>query len=267
MTGYYFHNMDVRSTRAHACQILNTVASIDSELLMYLVLPKYHREVDFEVIKKNHDLPRIPKLIFLRNFGIRRSGIMAFSLFNVSAILFLFQKKINRKVDFLYFRTSYFLPVAVGAYILRVPFFYETHRRPISRSERWRDPLMSMLATGIIVISSYMREHYLSYKKEILVSHDAVSLKRFVSPINKKEAREKLGLPSNKNICVYAGTVSKLKGIDYVINAAHVLPEVLFLFAGSISREFDNEVFPPNIKLLGRVEQKDLPHILRSADV
>ncbi|OHA95706.1 MAG: hypothetical protein A3C70_03295 [Candidatus Zambryskibacteria bacterium RIFCSPHIGHO2_02_FULL_43_14] len=234
---------------------------------MHMVLPKYRGKIDFDVVKDNHDLPEVPKLIFLHNFGIQKSGIVAFTLFNIPAILFLLQKKINGEVDFLYFRTSYFIPTAILARILRIPLFYETHRRPISRSEKFRDHLMSTLATGIIVISSYMREHYLSYKEEILVAHDAVSLKRFASTVNREEARKSLGLAPDEKICVYAGTVNKLKGIEYVIVAARILPEVHFLLVGSVSPEFAITNLPVNVKLLGRVGQKDLPQILRAADV
>src|SRR3989338_1456050 len=267
MIGYYFHNMDVRSTRAHVTQILNTVASIGSELPIHMVLPKYHEKIDFDMIKKNHDLPRTPEFVFLRNFSIQKSGIAAFTLFNVPAILFLLRKKISGESCFLYFRSSFFVPTAIIARILNIPFFYEIHRKPIGWSERWRDYIMSTMAKGIIVISNYMREYYLSYKKEILVAHDAVSLKRFVSTIGRDEARKSLGLSYRENICVYAGTVSKLKGIEYVISAARILPKVRFLLVGSISLEFTNINLPTNVKLLGRVEQKDLPQILRAANV
>ena len=262
--------MDVRSTRAHACQILNTAASIDTEKSdpsLCVVLPKYSDNVDFEAVKRNHDLPRIPKFLFLNNFGIRKSGITAFVLFNVPAILFLFRKKMTKEIDFLYFRSSYFLPLAGVAYILRVPYFYETHRRPVSWSERRRDRLMSTMATGLIVISNYMREHYLLYEKKILVVHDAVSLKRFTGKIDRKEARKKLGFMFDEKICVYAGTVSKLKGVQYVIEAARTLPNISFILVGIISPEFTNVAVPSNVKILGRIEQKELPDILQVADV
>ncbi len=267
MTGYYFHNMDVRSTRAHVTQILNTVAAISSGLSIYMVLPKYHGKIDFDAVKTNHDLPGMPKLLFLRNFGIRKSGITAFTLFNIPAILFLLKKKMKREVDFLYFRSSYFIPLAITARILNVPFFYEIHRKPISKSERYRDYIMSILSIGIIVISNYMREHYSPYKKKILIAHDAVSLKRFADTTSREEARKSLGILSDENICVYAGTISKLKGIEYVILAARILPKVKFLLVGFVSPEFTKENWPPNVELLGRVEQKDLPKILRAANV
>ena len=262
--------MDVLSTRAHACQILNTAVAIDSKLSLCLVLPKYDGKVDFDVVKRNHDLPRMPELILLRNFGIQKSGIAASALFNISAIWFFLQKKLGKNASFLYFRSSYFLPLAIVSYIFRVPFFYETHRRPVSWSERQRDHLMSMLASGIIVISNYMREHYLPYKKRMLVAHDAVSLKRFAKSAanaSRKEAKERFGLAPEEKVCVYAGTISKLKGMEYAIGAARLLPKVNFLLAGIVSPEFADAILPSNVKIVGKMEQKELPNMLQAADV
>lgn len=259
--------MDARSTRAHACQILNTVAAIAPDLSLSLVLPKYHSEIDFEVIKKNHDLSDMPAVFFLKNFGIQKSGIAAFALFNIPSALFLFKNRIMGRLDYVYFRTSYFIPIAILALILRVPVFYETHRRPVSWSERQRDYLMSKIATGIVVISRYMEEHYLPYRKNILVVHDSVSLKRFAVAVDKKSARERFDIGQDEKVCVYAGTISKLKGIDHLISAAKILPNVSFLLAGIVSKEFQGVELPSNVRVLGRLEQKDLPIFLQSADV
>ncbi len=260
--------MDVRSTRAHACQILSTAAYLSPELSLSVVLPKYHiGGVDFETVKNNHGLSQMPNVVFLRNFGIRKSGIVAFAIFNIPAIFFLLWKKINQDVDYIYFRTSYFLPVAFVAFILNIPFFYETHRRPISWSERKRDHVMSRMATGIVVISEYMREHYVSYKKKILVAHDAVSLKRFAAVVDRGKSRNKLGVMLDDKVCVYSGTISKLKGIDTLISTARLLPNLRFFLAGIVSPEFANATLPSNVKILGKLEQKELPSILQAADV
>ena len=267
MKGFYFINTDIINTRAHTCQILNTVASIDSGLSIDIVAPKYHDVVDFDAIKQRHDLLKAPRVIFLRNFGIRTPKVVTFILFNVPAILFLFSKKIKKEMDFIYIRSSLFLPLVIFAYILRTPVFYETHRKPLSLRERYRDYIISKIATGIIVISTHMREHYLSYKKKILVVHDAVSLQRFAVTIGKNEARKKLGFSLDKNICLYTGTVSKLKGVDYVFEVARILPEILFILVGQISSEFVYANLPSNVRMLGRKEQKELPMILQVADV
>ena len=267
MTGYYFHNTDIESTRAHMSQILNTMVNMETHVVVDLVLPKYHSEAGLDVIKRKHDLEKMPQIIFLKNFGIRNQGTMASIMFNLPAIFFLLTKKIKKEVKFIYIRSSLFLPLAVAAALLRVPLFYEIHRKPLSSKEQFRDNLVSKMATGIIVISDHLRVNYLPYKKNILVAHDGVSLQRFGHTLDKQEARKQFGLAPDKNLSVYAGTVSKLKGIDYLIEAARLLPEVDFLLAGPFSVEFQNKGFSPNIKFLGKKEQKDIAVLLQAADV
>ena len=267
MKGFYFHNTDIRNTRAHTSQLLNTVVSIDARLSICLVVPRYYGETKLDLIKENHDLPIMPKVALLRNFGIRNSGIASFILFNLPAIWFLLVKKIKKEADFVYIRSSFFLPLVIAACMLRVPCYYETHRKPMSLSERCRDYIISNLVTGIVVASSYVRDYYLSYKKRILVAHDAVSLKRFAVVIDKKEARRNLGFMLDENICVYTGTISRLKGINYVIDAARGAPKVIFLLVGLVSPEFINADLPPNVRILGKKEQKELPAILHAANV
>lgn len=267
MKGFYFINTDIRNRRAHTCQILNTAAAIGAKLPLDIVAPKYHKEeIELELIKNRHNLPAPPRVAFLGNFGIKNPGAAAFILFNIPSILFLFRKKIRKEAAFVYVRSGLFLPLAVFAYILHIPCFYETHRKPISLSEQFYDYIMSKTALGIITISEHMKEHYLPHKKKMLVVHDAVSLERFADTTGRKEAREKLDLSPDKSICLYAGTVSKLKGVDYVFGAARLLPKVLFLLVGAVSGEFAGESLPPNVKLLGKKEQRELPLFFRAAD-
>lgn len=248
-------------------QILNTVVNMEVHVAIDLVLPKYHDEVDLDVIKRNNDLEKMPQIIFLKNFGIQSSWTIVLMLFNLPAIFFLLTKKIKKEVEFIYIRSNLFLLLAMVAVLFRVPLFYEIHRKPLSSKEQFRDNAVSKMATGIVVISDHLRINYLPYKKKILVAHDGVSLKRFSRTLEKREARERLGLAPEKNLSVYAGTVSKLKGIDFLLVAASLLPEVDFLLVGPFSAEWQNEKFPSNIKLLGKKEQKDIPILLQAADV
>lgn len=267
MKGFYFVNTDIDNTRAHTCQILNTALFIDKNLSIKIVAPKYHNQIDFKTIKERHSLPFVPKIKTLKNFGIKKPNILSFISFNLPAILFLFIKKLKKEVDFIYIRSSFFLLTAIFAYMIGVRIFYETHRKPVSFSEKVRDYFISKMSFGIVVISEYVKKYYLKYNKKILVIHDAVSLKRFDNKIDKKEAREKLGTDLNKKVCVYTGTISKLKGADYIFETARILQDVIFILVGQISSEFDINKLSKNIILFGKKEQKELPIILCSADV
>lgn len=266
MKGLYFVNIDLRNARAQTSQVLHTVTAVQAFMPLTLVAPRYSA-LDLAHIAKRHDLSRDLDVILLRNFGIRDPGILAFVLFNIPAILFLLAKKIKGEADFIYVRATYFLPLIFTAFLLRVPCFYETHRRPMSFSERLRDDLAARMATGLITVSEQVRKQYERYHTKTLVAHDAVALKRFAVPIAKVEARERLGLAQEARICVYTGTVSSLKGIDTLILAARLLPDVSFFLAGRVAAEFSEAILSTNIALLGEKAQQELPTILQAADV
>lgn len=267
MKGYYFVNTDIRNTRAHTCQALNTVVALNAHIETVLVAPRYAGELDIEKVKENTGVATMPPYTRIANFGMPNPGTFAFAFFNIPAIWFLIQKKIRGDVDFVYIRANFFLPLALLAKLLCVPYFFETHRVPLSFGERFRDYLVSRFATGLVVISEHVNMHYKKYRAETIVSHDAVSLARFVTSVSKHDARASLGLSQEKKIAVYTGTVSSIKGAEYLYEAAILLPDVLFLLIGIIAKEFENKEHTQNLKILGKKEQKELPLYLKAADV
>lgn len=269
MKGFYFINTDIDNKRAHTNQILNTLSAVckDVDIKLCLIAPKYQGKIKINEIKERYNLRIIPKIIFLKNFGIKKPTGFAFILFNFSSIWFLFKEKLKKEIDFIYIRSGIFMPLVIFARILGVQCYYETHRKPMSLKEKFNNYIISSLSSGIIVISEYMKKYFLKYKKEILVVHDAVSLEIFDNNIKKEEARKKLNLPLDKNICVYTGAISKLKGLDCVFKTVKILPNVLFVLAGDVSREFENTNFSSNIKFLGKIEHREIPFLLKSADI
>jgi glycosyltransferase involved in cell wall biosynthesis len=58
----------------------------------------------------------------------------------------------------------------------------------------------------------------------------------FVEPLTQQQARERLGLPSEHPIAVYAGHVNLTKGLDTVFRMAEHCPDILFLIVGASGR-------------------------------
>ncbi len=267
MGGLYFHNTDIENARAHACQILNTVVAIQALLPIVLVAPRYYSKIDWRAIQEKHDLPHLPDIILLKNFWIQKPGILAFIIFNISAIWFLLKKWFQQEISFLYVRSSFFVPLVVVSRIMRIPFFYEIHRKPLRWNERIRDYILVKYAHGLIVISEYLRDVYLPFKKNIIVAHDAVSFSRFDINFDKDVARRKLNLGSKRSLCVYVGTINKMKGISYLYAAAEKLPEFDFLLVGPVAVEFKSRKSPPNVFFSGKKEQGEVPLYLQAADI
>src|SRR3989344_3898930 len=168
MKGYYFINTDLRTPRAHTSQVLNTISSLQSSLPVVLVSPHYPG-LDIESIARRHDLPRVPEAAALWNFGIQDAGALSFVLFNIPAALFLLKQKLRGEASFMYVRASYFLPLGLFAYLLRVPCFFETHRRPVTPPERFREGIVARLARGLVVGSDPVRKEYAGYGQAMIV--------------------------------------------------------------------------------------------------
>lgn len=263
MTGYYFINTDLRNPRAHTSQVLHTAAALGAHTPLVLVAPRFPG-VDMAALAAHHGLAHAPRTRLLPIFGLRRPGILAFILFNLPAMLFLTREALRGKVGFIYVRATYFLPLAVYAWVLRIPLFYETHRKPVSWPERLRDRLFVAMARGVVVVSARVKKEYAHAARTVVV-HDAVDLKRFAAALGKQAAREGLGVAPQTALAVYTGSVSRLKGLHYVYAAAEALPHVQFVCAGRVVGDAGEP--PANVQLLGHRDQGELPALLRAADV
>ncbi|MDD5032889.1 MAG: glycosyltransferase [Candidatus Pacebacteria bacterium] len=266
MRGFYFVNTNIENKRAHTFQILNTAEFLRRSFDLALVFPEYRNDYDKKNIFSYYGLTEETSVIFKRVFGIKRSCLLAFLLFDISASYFLFVQKIKNKPDFIYLRSSFFLSLSLAAFFLRIPIFYETHRKPISRSEKIRDYFLSKCASGFVVISKGLETYYSKYNKPVLVIHDAVSLGRFDIRLNKDEARQKLGISSPGILGVYCGSVRKIKGIDVIFSAAKKMPNVNFEIVGPVYPEFKNLEISFNVHLAGSKSQEKIPTYLKAAD-
>jgi len=89
----------------------------------------------------------------------------------------------------------------------------------------------------------------------------------FVS-LNKKECRQKLGLPVDKKLVGYAGSVHKSRGIELLFKIFEKLhcenPEILFVLSGRKDKKID---LPQPIKWLGYLSDEQMPLLLNSLDV
>jgi len=231
------------------------------------VSPRYAGTYDIRQICDTHGVRTLSNTLFLNLFGITKPGLFAFIISNISGAVLLIKHIYHTSVSFIYIRSSFFMPLACIAYVFRIPCFYESHRVPIGLSERIRDFGMSIFSYAFIVISEHLRRYYARYNKPILVVHDGVSLARFTDTYTKEQAREKLSLQDKNKVCVYTGTLSTLKGVDYIFATAQHMPDVSFVLAGSLSQEFKDMALPSNILLLGALPQKEIVIVLAAADV
>ncbi len=96
---------------------------------------------------------------------------------------------------------------------------------------------------GIITISSILSKRLISKgvpEKKVLVLDGAVDIGRFeLINESKDQIRKKLNLPIDKKIILYAGSLSKERGIDTIIRAAHELKDkghIFIIIGGNIKQ-------------------------------
>lgn len=88
---------------------------------------------------------------------------------------------------------------------------------------------------------------------------------------DKRALRQALGLPEESAIALYAGHLYGWKGIDTIIAAARLSPEILFVVVGGTARDVASTQSRvrnmPNVSLLGHMPRTEIPKYLAAADV
>jgi glycosyltransferase involved in cell wall biosynthesis len=178
-----------------------------------------------------------------------------------------------RAADLLYSRAPVMLGIGSGS---PLPFVTD-HYRPWPDAWPWLRPLIRRTARqrrglGFILHSAFAADSYRRAQvapEKLLVAHNGADAVRMAKTVGKSEARERLGLPADRPIAVYAGRINEQKGLDQVLALAGLRPDVLFLLVGSegegpieaAARELANvTVFPWQ-------EPDTLPLFLWAADV
>ncbi|PIP31477.1 hypothetical protein COX24_03355 [bacterium (Candidatus Gribaldobacteria) CG23_combo_of_CG06-09_8_20_14_all_37_87_8] len=92
----------------------------------------------------------------------------------------------------------------------------------------------------------------------------------YFKPLNRDVCRKKLNLPTDKFISLFIGRFTPEKQLNEALEVAKLSPEIIFLFVGQGPlgekvKTYANKF--SNIKLIGRVENKDLPIYDNAADI
>ncbi len=206
---------------------------------------------------------KVKKLFCLNLVWLERFGFL------FQTIIFLIFSRfylLSQKYDILYTRDK-LTGVFFGDFVL------ETHVLPekIGLFYRW----VWGKARLIIVLNGFLKNKITEAgiaEKEILVAPDAVDLKKFDIEMDKKDACQKLELPFDKKIVLYAGHLYDWKGVDILALAAGLLSsDFLVIFVGGAEEDIDRfkkqNAGVKNILITGHKSYKEIPVWLKAADV
>jgi glycosyltransferase involved in cell wall biosynthesis len=120
--------------------------------------------------------------------------------------------------------------------------------------------------------SEHTRERYRRLgvpEARMLVAHNGWDPARMEPRLTRAEARQKLGLESNRFTVVYSGRLNARKGLDVLLATARLAPEIGFVLVGSegegsVEREARTI---PNVRVVPWQRFRDLAPWLYSGDV
>lgn len=120
------------------------------------------------------------------------------------------------------------------------PVFLEVHRVPGGRLRRRWLAEAARASRRLFAISGGVRADLVAAgipADRVSVEHDAYEAARFAEPLARSSARKLLRLEQQTPVVVYTGGLLGWKGVDLLIEAAKLLPEVMFVVAGGMEAD------------------------------
>lgn len=154
---------------------------------------------------------------------------------------------------------------------LKVPTRNDLSNRVFNRKQ-------SVYKTGNITFTAcslWLKE--LAWRSPLTRGHRLTSIPNPIDtetyrPMDQKEVREKLNLPLDKKIILFAAVKAsdKRKGMDYLVEAtrliAHHSEDLLFLIAGSQGEEIEKQLTLP-ARSVGYISPQQMPLLYNAADL
>lgn len=132
---------------------------------------------------------------------------------------------------------------------------------------------------GLVTIHENIKKEHIKRgipEEKIIVLEDGVDLKQFEIDDHLLHWRRNLGLPENKKIVLYCGSLYKEKGIEDILWTAKTLSsneDILFVIVGGKSEDvqywkaFNKKNKIDNVTYVGFINNSLVPMYLKSADI
>jgi glycosyltransferase involved in cell wall biosynthesis len=269
---YYIANVRLPTEKAHGIQIMEMCqAFAGSGVEVELVIPNRHTVIGGKIISEDpygyygvSETFKITKLWCLDWVKWGRIGFLVQTLsFALSTLFFA----INKKGNF-YTRDEL---IVVLMRVLGKKVFWEAHMGHANVFVR----LVLWLKIPVIAITNGLKQSYGAEKSQeykFLVAPDAVNINKFIFPLSRAQAREKLGFSSDEKIILYSGHLYHWKGVETLAEAARLGKNGWrFVFLGGSNKHIEDfkrrhgEI--ENIRILGGKPLNEIPIYLKAADV
>ncbi|MBX4181393.1 glycosyltransferase family 4 protein [Candidatus Parcubacteria bacterium] len=208
---YYIANIRIPTEKAHGIQIMKMCEAFSHQgVEVELVVPERSSDIkedvfDYYQVERNFTMTRLWCLDWVR-FG--KLGFWIESLTFAERVFWhiVFE-------DGVFYTRDEFMAACLS--LIGKKTVWEVHMG----QRNFLAKLVVKMGVPLVTISQGLKDLYSSAHK-ILVSPDAVDVIRFDLAITKEEAREKLGLPEDKKIVMYTGSLYKRKGVETLREAS-----------------------------------------------
>lgn len=269
----YLANVRMPTEKAHGIQIVKMCQALAEQgAEVELIVPRRRNDIVEDIFSYYKIAPNF-KVTYLATLDLvgylPRLGFWLQSYSFAKSVKKYLAKDKNPKI--IYSRDQFSLYKLLGQKDLKL--FYELHDFP-KKLTLWHKKLFS--AVKFICITNYLKEVLIKNgidSKKIIVAPDGVDLSNFSKIADDKESlRQKLDLPKNKKIILYAGHLYQWKGVQILAEAAKLLPEnSVVVFLGGTKKDVADftkqNVDNKNILILGHRSHALVPSYLQAADV
>jgi len=164
----------------------------------------------------------------------------------------------------------------VASKLLRIPFVWHVR---ITESAGWKDKLVAILSTKIIVISDVVKEKFvwIGKKNKVVKVHNAVNTKIFRPGLDIEYLFSELNIEKEKKIVGIFSRLDPWKGHTLFFESARIIkdniPNSIFLVVGEGEKEYKNQLlsYVENLRLKDDViftgYRKDIPQLMNACDI
>jgi glycosyltransferase involved in cell wall biosynthesis len=265
---YYIANARMYAEMAHNIQIVKmceALATVGNDVT--LVVPDFGAQSNLFAlygVKENFTIKYLPTI----ELPLRLPGafaLLAFS-FAVAARAWLLRQK-GEAVIYTRGDTALFLAPMLSR---RYSLVWETHIKP-RRVARYRR--VAQRAQTIVAVTKHYADEIPNLwdvpSEKVLYTPDAVDVAAFTNPEPVAATRERLGLPLDRKIVLYAGRIDSWKGVDVLLEASNLLPDTtqVVIIGGTEVQIAELRPRYPRVRFLGYRPYSELPDNQNAADV
>jgi glycosyltransferase involved in cell wall biosynthesis len=285
----YVARMRMPTERAHGIQIMRmceALASQGADVTLYYSnrrqIPAMRGVDPFEYyqVERNFGIKPVPIVDVIPLQHVLPSRLVALmyvlanALFGLAAVLWTLRTKAD-----VYYTRHWF----AAWWLMRFgrPTILELHRtdpQHMSSRVRWLLRRLSYHPSmrAVTTISESLKQELVDAgfaAKKLVALRDAVDLRRYAQPMSRADARKQTGLPDDRPLVVYTGSLLPNRGVDVLVRAAPELAGSEVVLVGgppdeqaAMVREA-KRIGATNIRFIDHIHPSQVPVYQQAADV